>query len=61
MTLNGREYYYKILEIGMAQFGARMNFLCNKQVLGILFILKINFCIYLPILYVLWTGRINTK
>ena len=41
----------------MAQFGARMNFLCNKQVLGILFILKINFCIYLPILYVLWIGR----
>jgi hypothetical protein len=40
----------------MAQFGARMNFLCNKQVLGILFILKINFCIYLPILCVLWTG-----
>jgi hypothetical protein len=40
----------------MAQFGARMNFLCNKQVLGILFVLKINFCIYLPILYVLWTG-----
>jgi hypothetical protein len=40
----------------MAQFVARMNFLCNKQVLGILFILKINFCIYLPILYILWTG-----
>jgi hypothetical protein len=40
----------------MTQFGARMNFLCNKQVLGILFISKINFCIYLPILYVLWTG-----
>ena len=54
-TLNDREYYYKILEIGMVQFGAKMNFLCNKQVLGILFILKINFCIYLPILYVLWT------
>jgi hypothetical protein len=33
-----------------------MNFLWHKQVLGILFILKINFCIYLPILYVLWTG-----
>jgi hypothetical protein len=40
----------------MVQFGARMNFLCNKQVLGILFILKINFCIYLPILFILWTG-----
>jgi hypothetical protein len=40
----------------MVQFGAKMNFLWNKQVLGILFILKINFCIYLPILYALWTG-----
>jgi hypothetical protein len=40
----------------MVQFGANMNFLCNKQVLGILLILKINFCIYLPILYALWTG-----
>ena len=26
-TLNDREYYYKILEIGMVQFGAKMNFL----------------------------------
>jgi hypothetical protein len=26
-----------------------MNFLWNKQVIGILFIVKINFCIYLPI------------
>jgi hypothetical protein len=33
-----------------------MNFLWNKQVLGIIFILKINLCIYLPILYALWTG-----
>jgi hypothetical protein len=33
-----------------------MNFLWHKQVLGIIFILKINFCIYLPILYVLLTG-----
>jgi hypothetical protein len=24
-TLNDREYYYKILEIGMVQFGAKMN------------------------------------
>jgi hypothetical protein len=31
-----------------------MDFLWNKQILGILFILKINFCIYLPILYVIW-------
>jgi hypothetical protein len=33
----------------MGKFGLYMNFLWNKQVLGILFILKINFCIYLPI------------
>jgi hypothetical protein len=26
-TLNGREYYYKILETGMAQFGLQMDFL----------------------------------
>jgi hypothetical protein len=45
----------------MVKFGAYMNFLQFKQVVGILFILKINFFIYLPILYVLWTGRINTK
>jgi hypothetical protein len=38
--LNDREYYYKILEIGMVQFGAKMNFLCNKQVLTLIFILK---------------------
>jgi hypothetical protein len=25
--LNDREYYYKILEIGMAQFGPKMEFL----------------------------------
>jgi hypothetical protein len=39
-TLNDREYYYKNLEIGMVQFGAKMNFLCNKQVLTLIFILK---------------------
>ena len=39
-TLNDREYYYKFLEIGMVQFGAKMNFLCNKQVLTLIFILK---------------------
>jgi hypothetical protein len=26
-TLNDREYYYKILEIGMVQFGPKMEFL----------------------------------
>jgi hypothetical protein len=24
-TLNGKEYYYKTLEIGMVQFGVKMN------------------------------------
>jgi hypothetical protein len=38
-TLNGREYYYKILEIGMAQFGAKMNFLCILQVSRFVFVL----------------------
>jgi hypothetical protein len=27
VILNDREYYYKILETGMTQFGAKMNFL----------------------------------
>jgi hypothetical protein len=44
-TLNGREYYYKILEIGMAQFGVKMNFLWNKQVSRIVFVLKNEFLI----------------
>jgi hypothetical protein len=39
-TLNDREYYYKILEIGMAQFGANMNFLWIIQFLAFIFILK---------------------
>ena len=42
-TLNDREYYYKILEIGMVQFGGKMNFLWNKQVCAIKFILKTIF------------------
>jgi hypothetical protein len=42
-TLNDREYCYKILEIGMAQFGARMNFLCILQVSRFVFVLKTNF------------------
>jgi hypothetical protein len=42
-ALNDREYYYKILEIGMAQFGVRMNFLCILQVSAIKCVLKTNF------------------
>jgi hypothetical protein len=42
-TLNDREYYYKILEIGMVQFGAKMNFLCILQVSRIVFVLKTKF------------------
>jgi hypothetical protein len=45
VTLNGREYYYKILEIGMAQFGAKMNFLWNKPTLAFISTLKIQFYI----------------
>jgi hypothetical protein len=33
-----------------------MNFLCILQVLALIYTLKINFCIYLPKLHVLWTG-----
>jgi hypothetical protein len=33
-----------------------MNFLCILQVLALIYTLKINFCIYLPNLHVLWTG-----
>jgi hypothetical protein len=42
-TLNDREYYYKILETEMAQFGVKMNFLCILQVSSIVFVLKIIF------------------
>jgi hypothetical protein len=41
----------------MAQFGVNMNFLWNKQVLGFIFILKIQFSIHLIKLKQLWTGR----
>jgi hypothetical protein len=42
-TLNDEEYYYKILEIGMTQFGIKMNFLCILQVSRFVFVLKMNF------------------
>jgi hypothetical protein len=41
-TLNDKEYYYKILETGMVQFGAKMNFLWIYQVLVFIFILEIH-------------------
>ena len=43
VILNDREYYYKILEIGMTQFGIKMNFLCILQVSRFVFVLKMNF------------------
>ena len=52
----GRQYYYKNLGTGMDQFGVHMDFLQIKQVLIFIYALRINFCMYLPILYVLWTG-----
>jgi hypothetical protein len=41
-TLNDREQYYKILEIGMDQFGLKMEFLWILQVSRIVFVLKLN-------------------
>ena len=43
VILNDIEYYYKILGIGMTQFGAKMNFLCILQVSRFVFVLKMNF------------------
>ena len=43
VVLFDKETYYKISEIGMAQFGVRMDFLWNKQVSRIVFVLKTNF------------------
>jgi hypothetical protein len=56
VTLNDREYYYKILEIGMVQFGVKMNFLCILQVSRFVFVLKINFYNYFSVFKHLWTG-----
>jgi hypothetical protein len=55
-TLNDREYYYKILEIGMAKFGVKMNFLCILQVSRFVFVLKMNFYNYFSVFKHLWTG-----
>jgi hypothetical protein len=57
VTLNDREYYYKILEIGMVQFGVKMNFLCILQVSRFVFVLKMNFYNYFSVFKHLWTRR----
>jgi hypothetical protein len=41
----------------MDQFGIHMHFLWIKQVLGIIFVLKIHLLIHLYILNGLWIGR----
>jgi hypothetical protein len=56
VILNDREYYYKILEIGMAKFGVKMNFLCILQVSRFVFVLKMNFYNYFSVFKHLWTG-----
>ena len=43
VMLNDKEYYYKILEIWMAQFGLEMDFLWILQVSRFVFVLKMNF------------------
>jgi hypothetical protein len=42
-TLNDKEYYYKILEIGKVQFGAKMSFLFILQVSRFVFFIKNEF------------------
>jgi hypothetical protein len=56
-TLCDAQYYYKIIETRLDKFGLNMNFLWIKQILAIIFTLKIHFHIYLSNLSVLWTAR----
>ena len=42
----GRQYYYQNLGTGMDQSGVHMHLLQFKQVLAIIFVLKITFLIY---------------
>jgi hypothetical protein len=56
-ALNDRKYNYKILETGMGQFGAKMNFLCILQVSRFVFVLKIKLYTHFSIFNYLWTGR----
>ena len=45
----------------MTQFGISMNFLWIKQILVIIFILKIDFQFNFSYLQTLWTGRMKTE
>jgi hypothetical protein len=56
VILYDRESYYKILEIRMAQFGVKMNFLCILRVSRIVFVLKTNFYNQFSVFNYLWTG-----
>jgi hypothetical protein len=42
-AIGDKPHYYKIIEIGMDQFGGHMHFLWFIQILAIIFILKIYF------------------
>jgi hypothetical protein len=56
VVLFDREYYYKIIGTGMVQFGGHVDFLQIKQVLVIVFVLKIYFPIQLFNFRLYWTG-----
>jgi hypothetical protein len=64
-----RQYYYKIIETRMDQFGLNLKFLGIIQVSSIVFVLKIIFYNQFSIFIVLWTWRniigkyrgVNTK
>jgi hypothetical protein len=47
----------KFFEIGMVQFGVKMNFLCILQVSRFVFVLKMNFYNYFSVFKHLWTRR----
>jgi hypothetical protein len=49
-AIGDKQHYYKIIEIGMDQFGLQRNFLGILQVSAINFILKIIFLNYLSFL-----------
>jgi hypothetical protein len=53
MLLVDRQYQYKIIAIGMGQFGAKMDFLGITQVLELFLILKIIFYTNLLLYYLL--------
>jgi hypothetical protein len=69
VLLVDRQYYYKIIETRMDQFGLNLKFLGIIQVSSIVFVLKIIFYNQFSIFIVLWTWRniirkyrgVNTK